>query len=180
MAPRIRRLLASSGVMAMAVVMTLVLATGDETPSLPTAGVMPSVRAIAGNKVLPPATAFAAVVQRPLFLPNRKPEPEIAPSPIVAEVPAQPAAPLPLSATLVGVLMSPDGSSAILRLEDGKTATLREGGIIQGWTLKQIAPDRVSFLLGSTNLDLAFPTRQASPTAGSTPAQSVAAVRRRR
>jgi hypothetical protein len=164
----------------MALVMTLVLAMGDETPSLPTAGAMPRPRAISDNRVLPPATAFAAIVQRPLFLPGRKPEPEIAPPRIVAEVPVQPLALPPLSATLVGVLMSPDGSSVILRLDDGKTATLREGGIIQGWTLKQIAPDRVSFLLGSTNLDLAFPTHQASPTASSTPAQSVAAVRRRR
>jgi hypothetical protein len=183
MTARMRRLIASAGVLAMAAALTALLAVDEDAPSAATiAGGIPSARPAAGNRMLPPAAAFAAIAQRPLFLPSRRPEPATPPLPVQAERPAQPAAPPALSATLVGVLLSPSGRSAIVRLADGKSATVPEGGTIQGWTLEQVSPDGVLFVWGATRIDLAFPTHQAGPSPGAAHGQSVAdiAVRRRR
>jgi hypothetical protein len=182
MTPRMRRLIASAGMPVIAAVLTALLAAGEDAPSTPpiTGGIL-AARPAAANRVLARAPTFAAIAQRPLFLPGRRPEPEPASPPPAPPAPAQPAAPPALSATLVGVLISPTGRSAILRLGDGKSATVPEGGTVQGWTLKQVSPDRVSFVSGSTSIDLAFPTHQAAPTTpGAAFEQSVAAVAARR
>jgi hypothetical protein len=181
MTPRARRLIASAGMLAMAAALTALLAADEDAPSTPMiTGAIP-IPPAAVNRVLAPVTTFAAIAQRPLFLPSRRPEPEAPPPIAAAKPPAQPATPPALSATLVGVLVSPAGRSALLRLADGKTATVPEGGTVAGWTLKQVSPDHVLFVSGSTIIDLGFPTHRTAPTPGVAP-DSVAAVavRRRR
>jgi len=183
MTPRMRRLIASCGILAMAAVLTALLAAEEDAPATPPiAGAIPIAGPAPSNRTLASAPEFATIAQRPLFLPGRRPEPETPSRSAAPPAPAQPAAPPTLSATLVGVLMSPTGRSAIVRLADGKTATVPEGGSIQGWTLKQISPDGVLFLSGATSIDLAFPTHQGAPAPGAASGQSIAdaAVRRRR
>lgn len=179
MTPRMRRLFFSAGVLALAIVITALFAIGKEAPSAPTITdfILPAHPA-SGNRALAPATAFTQIAQRPLFLPSRRPEPQI-PAPSAApETHVQPPAPPSFSATLVGVLMSPAGGGAILRFADGKTTTIQEGETVQGWILKEVSPDRASFLSGSTSVEVAFPKHQASPTEAS--AGSPVPVRRRR
>jgi type II secretory pathway component PulC len=180
MTPRTRRLIVSAGMLVMAAILTALLAADEETPSTSTIAGAIAARPAATHRVLAAETAFAAIAQRPLFLPSRRPEPEAPPPPAVVERPAQPAAPPALSATLVGVLISPTGRAAIVRLADGKSATIPEGETLQGWTLKQVSPDGVLFLSGSTSIDLAFPTHQAAPASGAAADQSLAAVAARR
>lgn len=181
MRPHTRRLLASAALLAAAAVLTAVLAAADGEVSVLASATNPisPARPAAASRVLAPASTFAALTQRPLFLPSRQPEPE-RPRARVAPAPPAPPAPPALSATLVGVLMSPAGRSAILRLADGKTTTVREGGTLDGWTLKQVSPDRVSLLSGATTIEIAFPVHGVHATPGSTPVQPVLAVRRRR
>jgi hypothetical protein len=180
--PRTRRLLVSAAVLAGSGLITAWVALDDGTASEPmTTGAIRTARPPIAQKTLPPSTTFAVIAQRPLFLPLRRPEPEAPPPRAIVHAAAPVVAPPSLAATLVGVLMSPEGNSAILRLSDGKTATVREGATIEGWTLQHVSPDHSSFLLGSTSLDVAFPLHQpkASRT-GPRSARSVPVVRRRR
>ncbi len=88
-----------------------------------------------------PAEDFAAILERPLFSPTRRP-------PAQGVVAA--AAPEPeLQVTLVGVIISSDEQIAIVRLKDaGRFARLSVGDSFQGWILDSIEPSRVTFRRG--------------------------------
>jgi hypothetical protein len=166
--------------------MTLLLATKEQTPETPTmTGAIPPAPHVSTGRPLAPAAAFTEITQRPLFLPNRRPEPRPPPPQVSAESKVQPAPTPVLSATLVGVLMTPAGNVAIFRLPDGKSTTVPEGGSVQGWAVKQVLPDHVSLSLGPTSAEIAFPTRHPSAKTsfaqtGSALGEAGVPVRRRR
>jgi len=87
---------------------------------------------------LPPLAEFAAIVERPLFFPDRRPLP--------AEPPPPPPPKEPLTANVVGIVMSGTQGTLLLRLPKEKDAvTLRTGDIVQGWTLVEISPEGAVF-----------------------------------
>jgi hypothetical protein len=123
----------------------------------------PKLPAIA-TRELAPIEGFAAIAEHPLFAPSRRPAP---PAPGTETVAGAPANTVPLSAVLIGVLLSPRRHAAVVRLADGKNKTLAEGDSIDGWTLERVLPDRASFQSGETRMELLFPLHQASAAAAS-------------
>lgn len=92
----------------------------------------------AATFALPRVETFAAIVERPIFSPTRRPPPE-------AEV-ALDEAFSNLDLLLVGVVISSDERIAIV-LPKNHTEVVRlgAGDLFQGWTVDMIEPDRVTF-----------------------------------
>ena len=96
--------------------------------------------------VTPAAGAFAAIVERPLFSPTRRP-PAAAPPPAPApEVVAAPTPLAPMDFSLAGVVISGGTRSALVQMQaDGRQVRVAEGGAIDGWTLVTVEPQRAVF-----------------------------------
>jgi general secretion pathway protein N len=111
---------------------------------------------------MPPLEAFGDFVARPLFTPTRRPAPPVAaaapePPPAAPPTPA-PQPPALNQVTLVGVTITPDARSALVRTAGAtKSQRLHEGDTLQGWTVKRIQPDAVSFAWASSQIDVKFP-----------------------
>ena len=107
---------------------------GDATPPLAALPDQPSY-------TMAPVEEFAAIQERPLFSPTRRPPVQGA---------AAAAAPEPeLQVTLVGVIISSEEQIAIVRLKDaGRFARLSVGDSFQGWILDSIEPSRITFRRG--------------------------------
>jgi general secretion pathway protein N len=98
----------------------------------------------------PPKEDYASIVERPLFLPDRRPPPD---EPEEQE-PTEPEAPSDLDGTdLTAVIITPAAVSAWVRPPKSKeTERLRLGDDFQGWTVKTIEADRLVFeRQGETN-----------------------------
>lgn len=121
--------------------------------------------------VMPPIDMFADFVARPLFLPTRRPAPSAAVAASAKAAPAPVSQPTqPPSAlnqvTLVGVTITPEGASALLRPAGAtKLVRVHEGESFQGWTVRHIKSGSVSFASASGETDLKFPTVSASTAA---------------
>jgi hypothetical protein len=133
---------------------------------------MPAGQRIAhvGNPAVPPAVpvptaqppANDIIAQHPLFHPSREPwVPPPTPAPSLRPVNLPPAAPAvqPLrNYTLTGLVLSGVTRSALIRAANGnKTIVLREGQILDGWTLKGIGSDGLHFEASGSQFDLRFP-----------------------
>ena len=101
------------------------------------------------------AVDYPAIAEHPLFYPTRKPwkpPPPPAPAP---PPPAVAAAPSPLTNYfLVGVVVSDSMRSALVRAQANKILTLSEGQEIDGWTLKEITPERLFFTAGNSTYEM--------------------------
>ena len=108
-------------------------------------------------RVLGPTERYAVLAEHTLFSPTRRPTPppKQAPVPVVATTPLPPLAPPPT--TLLAVLIDSDHRAAILRLATGGTSTVVEGDVLGGWTVVQVAEDRVLFRSTSSNTTATFP-----------------------
>jgi len=97
---------------------------------------------------------YPAIAAYPLFYPTRKPW--IAPPPPEPEPPpAVVTAPSPLTEyTLVGVVVSGTMRSAFVKAQANKILTLSEGQEIEGWTLKEITPERLYFSAGDATYEM--------------------------
>jgi general secretion pathway protein N len=181
MIPRARRLLASVGVLAFATGLTVWLAVNGELvrPQSPEMAATAAATA-SGSRVLAPLSAFAAIADRPLFAPTRRPLPQSLPAAPIVETKPPPVTTPTLSAALAGVLISPDGRFAVLRWPDGKNTTLAEGAAVDGWLLKQVTPDRAVFISGSTSAEVTFPAAQVLRTAAAAAATGRPAIPVRR
>ncbi len=91
--------------------------------------------------VMPPKQSFAAILERPLFSPTRRPPPEG-----IASV----AGPVPtLKIDVVGIVISEQEQFALILTENSKEVVrLSAGDEFQGWTLEEIEPERVTFRRG--------------------------------
>ncbi|MBI5321179.1 MAG: hypothetical protein HZB49_17150 [Bradyrhizobium sp.] len=124
------------------------------------------------------ASNFEAIVARPLFLETRRPIPP-KPAPAVSSSQPEAIATPPLAATLLGVIVSPNVKSAVVRLASGKSVTVAEGETIEGWKLKRVTPESVRFERNTAVAELTFPVRQASSGRASPASVPGALVRRR-
>ena len=90
---------------------------------------------------LAPVEDFSAILERPLFSPNRRPPAEG----VAAVAPSAPE----LEVTLVGVIISSEEQIAIVKLKDATSfARLSVGDTFQGWVLNSIEPSRITFRRG--------------------------------
>jgi hypothetical protein len=124
------------------------------------------------------ASGFEAIVKRPLFSQTRRPSPPPEPAPPPISASQEPPA-APLAATLIGIVISPDMRSAVLRMADGKNVAVAEGDSVDGWKLSEVMPDAARFKHVATTIELSFPVPQppANPTRSSGPPAPL--VRRR-
>jgi general secretion pathway protein N len=101
------------------------------------------------------AVDYPAIAEHPLFYPSRKPwQPPPPPAP-APPPPVVAAAPSPLTNYfLVGVVLSDSMRSALVRAQADKILTLSEGQEIDGWTLKEITPERLIFTAGNATYEM--------------------------
>jgi hypothetical protein len=91
----------------------------------------------------------AEILEHPLFAEGREPPQTNMPKP----------EPPRLEARLAGVSLSPDAKEAMFMRPGGKAVSVREGQVIDGWTVSDIATDRVV-------LTCAFGERTVRPAPG--------------
>ena len=94
-----------------------------------------TIRAESGE-FLPPFPAFSAISERPVFRPDRRPEPDA-----VVEGPAQPAGAAPQTApefVVVGTVTGPDGGVATIR-SGNETLRAYVGDTVEGWRIDTIS-----------------------------------------
>lgn len=91
---------------------------------------------------MPPAETFDAILERPIFSPERRPVPE----PEEAEKPKIITSSVPLAVTLKGTIVDGPERTAILFDQRKKSIiSLKESGQFQSWTLSHIGPEEVTF-----------------------------------
>lgn len=117
----------------------------DDEPTQLDADLTKPMQQVAFN--LPEFSQYIEISQRPLFTNDRKPRP-IETKDVAVEQTGPP--PVPLNATLLGVLIDPDHQVAILRDNTSSTVVrVRQGmplpGDLAGWTLQELTPRRALF-----------------------------------
>jgi general secretion pathway protein N len=86
----------------------------------------------------PPQTpAYAAILAAPLFAPDRKPGPD-------DDVSAA-GGPTMTGYAALGVATSRTAASAVVSTPAGKVVTVKRGEIIDGWTLAELTPTKLTF-----------------------------------
>jgi hypothetical protein len=101
----------------------------------------------------PPNVDYPAIAAHPLFYPTRRPWSP--PPPPATPPPAIVAAPSPLTGyTLLGVVVSGSMRNAFVKAQANKVVTLSEGQEIEGWTLKEITPERLFFTAGDATYEM--------------------------
>lgn len=112
---------------------------------------------------LPALTQYAETVGRPLFYPARRP-PKPEPEPVAEP---EPPAPPPEEAemTLIGVLITPQSTTAMVRVEDvEKTNLLKIGDKVETWQLAEIKTDSVVLRKGEKTKELTLERNQRAPS----------------
>ncbi len=100
---------------------------------------------------LPAVARLTETIDRPLFLPARRPVEVEKPLPS-AETPKADA---PLEVVVSGVIMAEKRQFALVRRQaGGETLRLAAGDTIDGWTVTSVLPDRVLFLKDETTKEI--------------------------
>jgi general secretion pathway protein N len=99
---------------------------------------------------LPPFEHFAAIRDRPLFNPDRRPEMEAVVDTDNGEDSGQEEPPPPIDVAITGIIITPDLRIAMVRPRgSNESVVLREGmplpGELGAWTLSRVLPRRVLF-----------------------------------
>jgi type II secretory pathway component PulC len=103
--------------------------------------------ALPARFVPPPRAEFAVIHERPLFVPDRRPQPD--------EVAASTPVALP-NLVLEGVVLTQGRSYAVLRHGmPPKVETLLEGATVEGWTIKDISAERITLESGASTVEVA-------------------------
>jgi general secretion pathway protein N len=141
---------------------------------------------------LPPASDYGEITARPLFIAERRPEPP----PPEETTPGIPAAGSEQKPMLIGVMIAPESTVALLRPEEPNAKVLRvkPGESVGDWRLETILPNRVVLRKGQATRELLLerpkkpakpkaparlpgrPESQAAPPAGAPPEPQPAAV----
>ncbi|MFC3228226.1 hypothetical protein ACFOGJ_13355 [Marinibaculum pumilum] len=128
----------------------------QSTAAAPPAEAAPAAADPAGSQGAG-SDSYPDIAAHPLFYPSRKPwtPPPPPPPPKADETPAAP----PLNGyTLVGVVISGDRRSALIKEPSGsKTLVLETGHTLDGWRLQDVMTDKVKFESGKQTFELAFP-----------------------
>jgi hypothetical protein len=147
---------------------TLSRNAGMSAPSIPIpsdAALRPPAEATALDMPPPrPDVYYAAITERPLFSPQRRPTPEPGQAPVAEPEPAAAApAPEPVAVELtrpdlrlLGTMTGGARSTALIAQAEGEPVWLAEGDAIGGWTLSAISADSVELSRdsGSFRVDL--------------------------
>lgn len=129
-----------------------------------------AIGAPAAEFMPPPANAFAAVTERPLFDPARK---KYVPPPSAASGKAAP--PPPPNLLLVGVIIDSERRLALMKGSEAALAmSYAVGERIDGWQVAEVDPDRVVLRTGTVEDDIRMdankpPAGQAAPPMMATP-----------
>jgi general secretion pathway protein N len=110
---------------------------------------------------LPPLESYAEVAQRPLFSPSRKPPPPDAARETLGNS---------SSFVLLGIVISERGKYTLI--QHGRppvTARLTEGQTLEGWTIQEIRPDRVTLQNAVTQQELKLKDVKDRPPGGAPP-----------
>lgn len=99
---------------------------------------------------IPPLAAFAEIIERPLFMENRRPY--VAPAPVVVREP-EPAAPVEPDITeqialRATIIIGKKRIALIQELAIGKQRRLNQGEAYNGWTLTRVETDGISMQKG--------------------------------
>jgi hypothetical protein len=135
----------------------------------------------------PPSEAFvaarAALTERPLFSPSRRPyAPPPTPAPAIRRPPPTSAPALPklteqgwlLSGTIVSERNNTEDRIALLRsVRDGAIKKVKEGDEIQGWRVVQIEPGRLNLRAATQEDELVLPKPDLTTSASSRTANAV-------
>lgn len=113
------------------------------------------------NQTLPsarPDVFYAAITERPLFAPTRRPVDNATPAAVVTQAP-EPAvtAPVltpPTDLKLSGILGGGTNRSAFVAREDGSGEWLRVDTKIEGWTITEIGPEWIVLSAGDDTFRL--------------------------
>ncbi len=122
-------------------------------PEIPPAAGAPKVALPAPlpTFALPAVARLTETIDRPLFLPARRPVEAEKPPP-AAETPKVDA---PLEVVVSGVIMAEKRQFALVRRQaGGETLRLAAGDTIDGWTVTSVLPDRVLFLRDETTKEI--------------------------
>ena len=103
----------------------------------------PLAVSLADKPAVQPSSAYEILEERPLLSPTRRPRPPKAQATPTAAVP-QPL-PVPAAPTLLGTIISPERRVALVKVDNGPTVTVAEGGHVAGWTLDQVQPSEAMF-----------------------------------
>jgi general secretion pathway protein N len=95
----------------------------------------------------PPASRYVEIAERPLFIPDRRPQPDVAPA---AAAPGPPA-----PAMLVqGVVLSSEHRYAVIQHGNPpKLESMAEGATIDGWQVEHIDARTVTLRLGAATAE---------------------------
>jgi len=106
----------------------------EEGPAAPVAQMRTRPSLPAGGEAMPERARFAAIVERPVFSPTRRPP---------SEGTTETAAPT-LDFSLFGVVNSAGEQSALIKPSTGgEPVRVKEGEKVSGWTVARIASDRI-------------------------------------
>jgi general secretion pathway protein N len=104
-----------------------------------------------------PIEQFASIAERPLFNPDRKPDPE-PPPPEAAKAPT--ALGDLAQVHLVGLIGSKDAQLALVRRADSQIVTLRAGDVLDGWKVAKIDAEGVALDGGDRQDSLKIPVAE--------------------
>ncbi|HTO85830.1 MAG TPA: hypothetical protein VMQ73_26660 [Methylomirabilota bacterium] len=124
----------------------------------PPAAATVAVPAATDAPIAPPTPAsFAAILERPLFSPTRRP-PAAAPAPAPTPEAAAPAPPAPpIDFSLTGIVISDGSRVALVQMQgDNHVVHVAEGGEVDGWKAVTIEPERAVFRRGDDEQVLAL------------------------
>lgn len=112
-----------------------------------------------------PLTQYQDIVERPLFLEGRRPPEPDAPAVVVQAPPVVE----DTAFTLVGVLITPEATQALLKVDEtGKVHRIKVGEQLESWRLEAIAADSVILRRDTQTKSLQLIRNQKKPTAGPT------------
>lgn len=115
---------------------------GEEAPADTT---MPA------SETIPAIDAFSEIIERPLFMENRRPY--VPPAPVVTKKPETPRPEEPDIATQISLratIIIGDKRTALIQvIVDGKQQKLRQGEAFNGWTLADVQTDSISMKKGN-------------------------------
>jgi type II secretory pathway component PulC len=104
--------------------------------------------------VPPPQSSYDEIAERPLFVPERRPQ---------QDEPPQTAASAPPVVVVEGVVLSAEHRYAIIAYgKPAKRESIPEGGTIDGWRVEHIGRDSIALSAGSRAIEL--PVGKTDPT----------------
>lgn len=99
--------------------------------------------------VLPPEESFSGIVERPVMIRGRRSVSEITPEPVAPVVSRG-----NTQIKLMGIVMTPNGMTALLKNGKGAYKRLEIDGIFDGWELDELHADRVVLTRGGSTQEL--------------------------